>query len=222
MAEVLKITDLSFSYDTKTILQELNLTVKEKEFATIIGENGAGKSTLMNLILGNLKPDSGEIKLFGDLITKNNHYCDIAYISQNSVPNYKNFPTTIEEVVKVHLKHLKVKLHICDALKKVGLEEHSKKKLSELSGGQLQRVALLLALIKDAKLILLDEPTTGIDKKFSTEFYRILKELSKNGKTIVMITHHLAETEEFIDRLFKLEGGKCIELNKNEWNSEIC
>lgn len=222
MAEVLKITDLSFAYDTAPILQDLELSVSEREFVAIIGNNGAGKSTLMNLILGNLKADSGKIELFGDLNTENNHYSDIAYISQNSVSNYKNFPTTIEEVVRVHLKHLKIKLHICEALKKVGLEEHSKKKLSELSGGQLQRVALLLALIKDAKLILLDEPTIGIDKNFSAELYRLLKELAKGGKTIIMITHHLSETKDFIDRLFKLENGSCIELDKSKWKSEVC
>ena len=108
MNKVLEISNLSFSYNEDLILDGLNLCVYENEFAVIIGDNGAGKSTLMNLILGNLKSSIGEIKLFGELNNENNHYKDIAYISQNSVHNYKNFPTTIEEVVKIHLKYLKI------------------------------------------------------------------------------------------------------------------
>lgn len=210
MSNILEISDLTFSYGNNTILKGLSCEVAEGEFVAIIGDNGAGKSTLLNLILGNIKADSGEIRLFGDSIRKNNHYKDIAYISQNSVVGYKNFPTTIEEVVRVHLNHLRIKSDIDKYLQMMELEEHKKKKLSELSGGQLQRVGILLALIKDARLIILDEPTTGVDKKFSYELYAILSNLSKEGKTIIMVTHHLEEAKEFIDRVLHIEDGKIV------------
>ncbi len=210
MSKIVEISDLTFSYGNYGILKGLSCEVEEGEFVAIIGDNGAGKSTLLNLILGNIKADSGDIYLFGDSISKNKHYNDIAYISQNSVDGYKNFPTTIEEVVRVHLKHLKLKADIDKYLQMMKLEEHKNKKLSELSGGQLQRVGILLALIKDARLIILDEPTTGVDKKFSHELYGILSKLSKKGKTIIMVTHHLEESREFIDRVLQIKDGKSV------------
>ena len=216
MSNVLDITNLCFAYEDEPILLDVTLTVKQAQFVAVVGENGAGKSTLMNLILGKLKPRSGEIFLFGDAQTAHNHYADIAYVSQYSVLGYKHFPTTLEEVVRIHLKHLKKKLCVDKLLKTVCLEAQIHKKLSQLSGGQLQRVGLLLALIKDAKLILLDEPTSGIDKKFSAELYQILRELCDQGKTVIIITHHLSEAQGFIDKVMRLEDGHCYEVEPCE------
>ncbi len=195
----------------------VTLSVEQSQFVALVGENGAGKSTLMNLILGNLKPSAGEIRLFGDVRTTNNHYNDIAYVSQYSILGYKHFPTTIEEVVRIHLKHLKKEVCVDQLLATVRLEAHVHKKLNQLSGGQLQRIGLLLALIKDAKLILLDEPTSGIDKKFSAELYQILRELCDQGKTVVIITHHLSEARDFVDKTICLEDGCCCELEHAQW-----
>lgn len=221
MNKILEISGLTFSYGDGPILKELDCTVAEGEFTAIIGDNGAGKSTLLDLILGNLKAGSGEIRLFGDPVRKNNHYGDIAYISQNSVMGYKNFPTTTEEVIKIHMKHLKVKADIEKYLGMMELEKHAKKMLRELSGGQLQRVGLLLAMIKDAGLIILDEPTTGVDKKFSHELYIILRRLAGSGKTILMVTHHLSEVNEFVDRVLQIKDGKCIECHESEWRDSL-
>lgn len=206
MNNVVEINNLSFGYDKNKILKDINLVVKEKEFDLIIGENGVGKSTLLNLILGNLKSYK-KIKLFGDYTDKNNHYKDISYISQNAVNGYRNFPTTVSEAVDIHLAYLKKDRDVSDYLKLVNLERCSNKRLSELSGGQLQRFGLLLALIKDAKLIILDEPTTGIDSKFSITLYELLKELSRNGKTIIMVTHNLSDAKKYADKVFEIKDG---------------
>ena len=180
MNKVLQLSNVCFGYDHQEwILQHLNGEINEGEFVAMVGENGAGKSTLLNLILGNLKPQQGEIRLFGDLVNEKPHYEDIAYISQNSVMNYRNFPTTVIEVVKIHLRFLKKGKDYGSYLKLVNLEEQGHKMLNELSGGQLQRVAILLALIKNAKLIILDEPTSGVDQLFSEELYRMLERLKK-------------------------------------------
>lgn len=221
MNKVLDITNLCFAYEDEPVLTGVTLRVEHSQFVALVGENGAGKSTLMNLILGKLKPSAGEIRLFGDERTINNHYDDIAYVSQYSVLGYKDFPTTIEEVVRVHLKHLKKKVHVDELLATVRLEAHIHKKLSQLSGGQLQRVGLLLALIKDAKLILLDEPTSGIDKKFSAELYQILRKLCDQGKTVVIITHHLSEARGFVDKTMCLEDGCCCELEHTQWHADL-
>ncbi|EMD16275.1 hypothetical protein HMPREF9943_01396 [Eggerthia catenaformis OT 569 = DSM 20559] len=207
MSNALEINNLCFSYDLEPILNNLHLVIPENTFCAIVGENGAGKSTLLHLILGNLKYSRGEIRIFGDLIEKDNHYQDIAFISQHSVLGYKNFPTTIEETVKVHIRHLKVRQDASYFLDKVGLYKHRKKTLSSLSGGQLQRLGVLLALIKDARIIILDEPTTGIDVKFSCELFEMLKDLAKT-KTVIMVTHQLSEALPYLDRVYEIKEGE--------------
>ena len=94
----------------------------------------------------------------------------------------------------------------------MNLEEQGHKMLNELSGGQLQRVAILLALIKNAKLIILDEPTSGVDQLFSEELYRMLERLKKEGKTILMVTHHLQDVQIHVDRILRLVRGQWEEI----------
>ena len=126
--------------------------------------------------------------------------------------NYRNFPTTVIEVVKIHLRFLKKGKDYGSYLKLVNLEEQGHKMLNELSGGQLQRVAILLALIKNAKLIILDEPTSGVDQLFSEELYRMLERLKKEGKTILMVTHHLQDVQIHVDRILRLVRGQWEEI----------
>ena len=140
----------------------------------------------------------------------------MAYISQNSVLSYRNFPTTIEEAVKIHLSFLKKKTDASIYLKQVGLFEHRKKALDELSGGQLQRLGIVLALIKDAKIIFLDEPTSGIDKKFADEFFQNLSTLKNQNKTVVVITHQLDLAKKYIDYAIKIKDKKSMIINNNE------
>lgn len=217
MNPVLEISDLSFQYEEQHILNHLNLTVLEGEFVALIGENGAGKSTLFKLILGQLKGHQGTIKLFKESITDNPHYQEIAFISQHAVLNYKHFPTTVQELLNNHLIFLKKEKKLDYYLNLIGLNEHKNKALAELSGGQLQRVALALALIKDAKLIFLDEPTTGIDKKFVYQLFELLKELTRENKTIVMITHELEEITNFADKIYHLKKGSIHECAAYQW-----
>lgn len=221
MNSVCSIDDISFAYADTPVISHASLEIFSQDFLALIGDNGAGKSTLMNLILGNLTPSAGSISLFGDLISKNNHHQEIAYVSQNSVLGYRNFPTTIKELVNIHRSFLHVTTDVVDLLKMVQLEDHVNKGLSELSGGQLQRVGILLALLKNAKLILLDEPTSGIDKKFSKELYELLRHLSHQGKTIVLITHHLHELSAYVDRVVRLEKGQLNEIPAHLWKEEV-
>lgn len=221
MNSVCSLDNISFAYADAPVISHASLDIFSQEFVALIGDNGAGKSTLMNLILGNLHPSKGDISLFGDPIIQCNHHQDIAYVSQNSVLGYRNFPTTIKELVNIHRSFLHVTTDVVDLLKMVQLEDHVNKGLSELSGGQLQRVGILLALLKNAKLILLDEPTSGIDKKFSKELYELLRNLTLQGKTIVLITHHLHELSAYVDRVVKLEKGQLTEVSAHLWKEEV-
>ncbi|WP_276790152.1 metal ABC transporter ATP-binding protein [Fannyhessea vaginae] len=221
MNSVCSLDNISFAYADTPVISHASLDIFSQEFVALIGDNGAGKSTLMNLILGNLHPSKGEISLFGDPIIQCNHHQDIAYVSQNSVLGYRNFPTTIKELVNIHRSFLHVTTDVVDLLKMVQLEDHVNKGLSELSGGQLQRVGILLALLKNAKLILLDEPTSGIDKKFSKELYELLRNLTLQGKTVVLITHHLHELSAYVDRVVRLEKGQLTEVSAHLWKEEV-
>lgn len=209
MTSVIVAKKLEFAYDAEhSVLKGLNLTVQEGEFVTLIGANGSGKSTLLNILLSELKEFQGDLTLFGDDIKQHAHYQDIAFISQNSFIAYKNFPTTVLEVLQIHLSYLKKKNDALACLERVQLKEHANKRLSELSGGQLQRLALLLALIKDAKLIILDEPTAAIDRSFARDLMLLLRELATQGKTILLVTHNLSDVDSYADKVYELHDGQ--------------
>lgn len=210
----LEIENLYFSYENENILENLSMKIENGKFALIIGENGAGKTTLIRLILNQLKKDSGSIKIFSDPIEKSNHYQDLAYISQASVASFKLFPTNVKEVIENHLKFLKKSYDIDKLLKDFDLVKQKNHALSDLSGGQIQRLSLILAFIKDAKILILDEPTAAIDMKFSKDFYEHLKNLSKEGKTILMISHDYKLASIFSDEIFHLSNKRVRKIDR--------
>lgn len=210
----LEIENLYFSYENENILEDLSMKIEEGKFALIIGENGAGKTTLIRLILNQLKKDSGSIKILSDPIEKSNHYQDLAYISQASVASFKLFPTNVKEVIENHLKFLKKSYDIDKLLKDFDLVKQKNHALSDLSGGQIQRLSLILAFIKDAKILILDEPTAAIDMKFSKDFYEHLKNLSKEGKTILMISHDYKLASIFSDEIFHLSNKRVRKIDR--------
>lgn len=217
MSNVLEIEKLHFTYGEYPLLQGVNLSLAAGKFAAIVGGNGAGKTTLMNLILGKLKAETGQIRLFEDSLSADNHYRDLAYLSQEAVSRYRNFPTTVKELLKMYLAQLKQKTAPEALLENVGLTAVQNHRLSELSGGQLQRVGLLVALLKQARLILLDEPTGGVDQQFSLELYQILRRQCLAGNSVLMITHHLTEAVSFLDEAYRLERGALTRLQLEEY-----
>lgn len=217
----IEINNLSFSYENENILENLSMQVEKGKFALIIGENGAGKTTLIRLILNQLKDYRGEIKILSDSIEKSNHYKDLAYISQSSVQSYKLFPTNVKEVIQNHIKFLNKSYDIDKLLKDFDLLDVKNHALCDLSGGQIQRLALILAFIKDAKLLILDEPTAAIDMKFSRDFYERLKNLTNNGKTILMISHDYKLASIFSDEVFHLSDKKIRKIDKNKLKESL-
>lgn len=206
---VIRAEKINFAYDAEhRVLDDLDLIVKQGDFITIIGANGSGKSTFLNILLSELTGYQGNLQLFGDDIRLNSHYQEIAFISQNSFVAYRNFPTTVKEVLQIHLSYLHKKMDVESCLASVQLKDHANKRLNELSGGQLQRLALLLALIKEAKLIILDEPTAAIDRSFARELMILLKDLATKGQTILLVTHNLADVVGYVDRVYELKDGK--------------
>lgn len=187
---MITVKNLCFKYDKQVIFENLNLEIPKHSFTAIIGENGAGKSTFVKLLLNQITPLSGSIEYFET---------NIAYISQHAMQQYRIFPTTVEEILKQHLKHLKKKHLFQHYLTQFNLTTHRHKSLSVLSGGELQRVGIMLAFAKDANLIILDEPTIGIDAQSKEEVFQQLKQLTNQNKTIIMITHELQIAEKYVD-----------------------
>ena len=170
--KVLEVKDLSFSYPDKSILHRLSFDVDAGDFMCIVGTNGTGKSTLLKLILNQLSPLEGEIKLLGTNSEKYKDFASIAYVSQKATNINRDFPATVEEVVSLGLYSKKGlfkrntkedKKLIDSALERVGMLDYKHRQIGYLSGGQQQRVFIAKALISDPRIIFLDEPTTGID-----------------------------------------------------------
>lgn len=218
MSNALKMTHVDFSYDNHVIFKNVNLMIAQQKFVAIIGDNGVGKTTLLKVILGELTVQQGEVFIFDESIKGALSKRKVAYISQQSIESFKQFPTTVEEVIKIHLQFLKKSNDVTFYLKLVNLDVHKHKKLSQLSGGQLQRVAIVLALIQDAPLILLDEPTNNIDKLFSYELYELLYQLVQSGKTVIMVTHHLNDVIAYVDQVIEVSNCQCHAIDKAHYH----
>ena len=186
--------NVSLGYDNKTILRNLSFSVNSGDYLCIVGENGSGKSTLMRTMLGLQKPMSGEISL-GDGLKKG----EIGYLPQQTDVQ-KNFPASVKEIVlsgcqaRAGLRPFynnQEKEMAANAMKKMRIEEFSKRCYRELSGGQQQRVLLARALCATQKILLLDEPVSGLDPKVTAEMYELISGLNKEGITIIMISHDI-------------------------------
>lgn len=200
---------VDFAYGNQVIFKDVTLQLPHQQFVAIVGDNGAGKTTLLRLMLGELPIQKGTVQVFGQSITQAISTQQIAYISQQSLATYKQFPTTVDEVLTIHLQFLKKTHEKQQIIQAVHLQNHTHKRLMELSGGQLQRLAIALALIQDAPLILLDEPTNNIDARFTRELYVILKELVTQGKTVIMVTHHIQDALPFVDKVIEVSNCSC-------------
>jgi zinc transport system ATP-binding protein len=198
---LIQLDDISFSYEQNVILEHVSLKVKEGEFWALIGPNGSGKSTLINIILGLLKPSEGMVGLFGTDAETFKHRELIGYVSQKSNSFNSGFPATVLEVVRSGLTR-KVGVfnsfskndeqQAMKALRIVKMDTYANRNIGELSGGQQQRVFIARALCGKPRLLIMDEPTVGIDRQNVASFYSMLNELNRDhGIAIVLVTHEV-------------------------------
>lgn len=192
MNKILELKDITAGYDHQPVLKHVNFEICEGDFIGIIGPNGGGKTTLLKVILGLLKPFSGEIIYH---TSKQNLF---GYLPQNNRFDQR-FPIDVTEVVLSGLMSEKglyksytraEKNKAWELLDKYGMGNYKKAPIGDLSGGQMQRVFLCRAIISSPRILMLDEPTTYVDSSFEREFYAILKDLSKT-LSIVMVSHDL-------------------------------
>ena len=200
--EILKVENLCFDYSDASVLRDVSFSLHRGDFLGIIGANGAGKSTLIKIILTLLPMGSGKITLFGEDLSKFTEHCKIGYVAQKANSFNTSFPATVKEVVMANLYSRKgmfgrygkedmAKLE--KALSQVGMEGFEDKMIGKLSGGQQQRIFIARALISEPELLLMDEPTVGVDAKSARQIMDIISGLNKQGMTIIMTNHDTPE-----------------------------
>lgn len=214
MSVILSVDNLSFDYGKEKVLEDVSFSLNEGDFALFIGENGAGKSTFLKLLLGQLK-GRGEINF-----SEGNY--NIGYVPQIGVEYKADFPITCFELVSLalypELKGLKIlnwdqKKRVEDALYTVQMEEYKDKLFFDLSGGQRQRVLIAKALVSKPKLLILDEPTNGLDDKIKAQIYELLSHLNlTHGITILLVTHDMDYAQNFNGRVFEIRDKKIREV----------
>lgn len=196
---VLRIENLTFRYEDQNVLENINLIVPKGAFLGLVGPNGSGKTTLLKSILGLLKVQKGTIELFGIPIQKFKEWQKIGFVSQKANSFNSGFPATVFEVVasgltsKIGLFKFFNRQHknkVVKSLDAVGMKGFLDRNIGELSGGQQQRVFIARALVSEPEIMILDEPTVGVDTETVQTFYTMLEDINKRlGITLILVTH---------------------------------
>ena len=204
---LLTVRDLSFGYDSHAIISNLNFTVNAGDYLCIVGENGSGKTTLMKTLLGLREPLSGQI-IPGDGLKPN----EIGYLPQQTVVQ-KDFPASVREIVlsgcqgRCGLRpfYNKTEKQLAEEnMKRMGIADLAGSCYRELSGGQQQRVLLARALCATRKILLLDEPVSGLDPKVTSEMYELIRDLNREGVAIIMISHDIAAAVKYASHILHI------------------
>jgi zinc transport system ATP-binding protein len=202
LQEVIKLENVTYRYNSDLVLENISFKADQGDLLGIIGPNGAGKTTLFSLILGLLEGYQGKITVFGEDIRNNRKILKkIGYIPQKNIID-QGFPATVEEIVSLGVFERKAKDKIISAINTVGLLEQKHKRIGELSGGQQQRILIAKALVNEPQLLILDEPTTGIDLETQNKFYALLRKLNSENKiTIILASHDLDAINKLANKI---------------------
>lgn len=204
---LLTIKNLSVGYDGQPVVSDLNFVVNAGDYLCIVGENGSGKTTLMKTLLGLREPLSGQI-IPGDDLKRN----EIGYLPQQTIVQ-RDFPASVREIVMSGFQgrtgmrpfyNREEKRLAEENMRRMGIEAHADQCYRELSGGQQQRVLLARALCATRKILLLDEPVSGLDPKVTNEMYSLIQSLNMDGITIIMISHDLTAAVRFASHILHI------------------
>lgn len=208
MTSIVSIKDLWVVREGHPVLEDINFELDEGDFLGLIGPNGGGKSTLLKVMLGLIKPDRGEVRIFGLEPSHARRY--VGYVPQKTLFD-PNFPVTALEVVlmgRYSITGLFRRYSSTDreaalqALEAVGMRDLAEREIGVLSGGQQQRVFVARSLVSQPRLLLMDEPTAGVDAAQQTEFYELLCRLNrKMGIAIVLVSHDLTAVSKYVNKI---------------------
>lgn len=223
---ILTCKNASFGYDGEVVLSGIDFTLCGAEYMCILGENGAGKSTLVKGILGLISPVAGEIK-FGEGLRA----CEVGYLPQQTQVQ-KSFPASVLEVVlsgrinSMGMRPFYNRKDREDAVKKLelmGMKGMERRSFQELSGGQKQRVLLARAMCAAGRLILLDEPVSGLDPSATTDLYELIADINKNmGMTVIMVSHDTQAAVKYASHIMQLSHTQLFYGTVDDYkNSEV-
>ncbi|MCX6270852.1 MAG: ABC transporter ATP-binding protein [Bacteroidetes bacterium] len=208
---VIEVRNVFKSFKAVEAVKGIDFQLNKSEFAAILGPNGAGKTTLVEMIEGIQKPDKGEILLWG-MSWKGNETVLRKRIGISLQETRFTDKLQVWETLKLFASFYELRTdRVQEILEKIGLEEKRKSYVVNLSGGQRQKLALGLALLNNPSILLLDEPTTGLDPNARREVWSILKDLRENEQTsMILTTHYMEEAEQLCDRIIILDHGKIL------------
>ncbi|GGL17568.1 metal ABC transporter ATP-binding protein [Mangrovihabitans endophyticus] len=213
---VLTVRHVAVAYGGRTVLHDVSLRVDPGEMVAILGANGSGKSTLVRTVLGLVPAQSGEIELFGVAQRRFRQWARVGYVPQR-IGAGSGVPATVGEVVAsgrlarrgvLRLPRRADRDAVRDALHDVGLADRAGDPVSTLSGGQQQRTLIARALAGEPDLLILDEPTAGVDADSQQAFAETLHRFRQRGGTVVLVAHELGPLEPLIDRAVVVHGGR--------------
>ncbi|MEX2555980.1 MAG: metal ABC transporter ATP-binding protein [Actinomycetota bacterium] len=225
---VLEVRGIEFAFESGRVLNRVSLSVRAGDFLVLLGPNGSGKSTLVKVALGLLEPEGGAATLFGFPARDARAREKVGYVPQRAAISSR-VPATVAEVVltgRVHGSPFGVfrradREAAAKALDRVGLAHLAGRRIGELSGGEQQRVLIARALVSDPRLIVLDEPTAGVDKESQSRFAEILRDLNASGVTIMMVAHDVGAVGPSLTRVVALHQGHLDEIPLEEAREQI-
>lgn len=207
---VLEAHDLCASYRRRPVLHGVDVALPKGALVGLLGPNGAGKSSFLKAVMGELKPDSGWVKLFGEPVSRARHR--VAYVPQRESVDW-DFPVTVADVAMMgtygglawwRRAGAQERGRAMEALDRVGMASFARQPIGELSGGQQQRVFLARALAQDSELLLMDEPFAGVDAATEESIVDVLRELRSAGRTVLVVHHDLQTARRYFDLLMIL------------------
>ncbi|HET6213150.1 MAG TPA: ABC transporter ATP-binding protein [Micromonosporaceae bacterium] len=206
-APAVRLAGLTKRYGQLTAVDSLDLTIRSGEVVALLGPNGAGKSTTIDMLLGLSRPDAGTVSLYGVTPAEAIRRGQVNALLQSGglLPDL-----TVREIVA-----LVAALHdrprpVPEVLDRAGVAELAKRRVGELSGGQQQRVRFAMALVSGPDLVVLDEPTTGLDVEARREFWATMREETRLGRTVLFATHYLDEADAYADRIVLMRAGQVV------------
>ena len=219
---VIEVSNLSYNYGNIPVLKNLSFKIEKGQYVGLIGPNGSGKTTLLRLLLGLNKKQTGSIKIYSQEIEKFTNFSKIGYIPQQVSVLGQDFPATVQEVVEsgiIKNEKLNTKNDLNRVFELTEISALKNKLISQLSGGQLQRVFIARSLVNNPEILIFDEPTVGVDSENQMNFYNFLQKANKEmGLTIIFVTHDIETISKEASRILCINKGVIDE--KNEYLEE--
>ncbi len=195
----IELKNITFSYEKNNVLSDITFDIEKGDYLGIIGPNGGGKTTLIKIILGLLLPQKGEVVIKGRC----------GYVPQKAAQDVAGFPATAREVIESGKGGFKKEVKNTEEIMKLtGTEKYKEKLISDLSGGERQRVFIAQALVSNPEILILDEPSAGVDVATQSDFYSFLKKINEKGVTIIFVSHDINIIAKEAKKVLCLGGEK--------------